>query len=106
METPKKTAVFRKIVPADGTIAACRRERNFGTFRYETAAHQNVTPLPQRDERRGKEKRARAKNSHQAVFPQPGKKRRIGAEYAIETDPLQPKRSPILEKATTNSRSL
>jgi len=54
METPKKTAVFRKIVPADGTIAACRRERNFGTFRYETAAHQNVTPLPQRTKGGGK----------------------------------------------------
>jgi len=28
-----------------------------------------------------------------------GKKRRIGAEYAIETDPLRPKRSPDFGKS-------
>src|SRR5262252_5980304 len=47
----------------------------------------------------GKERRARAKNSHQPGFPQPGKKR-IGAEYAIETDPLARSGPPISEKAT------
>src|SRR6516162_8814709 len=68
METPKKTAVFRKIVPADGTIAACRRERNFGTFRYETAAHQNVTPLPQRTKGGGKKSALAQRIRIQPVF--------------------------------------
>src|SRR5262249_3121565 len=48
----------------------------------------------------GEERRALAKNSHQPVFPQPGKKRRIGAEYAIETDPLARSGLPISDKAT------
>jgi len=93
METPKKTAVFRKIVPADGTIAACRRERNFGTFRYETAAHQNVTPLPQRT--KGGERKARSRKEFASNLSFSAGKE--AADVRHRTRSASP--SPISEKA-------
>jgi|SRR6266404_9678884 len=99
METPKKRRSSEGSYPPTALSLPVDPERNFGTFRYERAAHQNVTPLPQRTKGGGKKGALAQRIRIQPVFPQPGKKRRIGAEYAIETDPLRPKRSPISEKA-------
>src|SRR5215831_1950664 len=89
----KKTAVFRKIVPADGTIAACWPERNFGTFRYETAAHQNVTPLPQRT--KGGERKARSRKEFASTcLSSAGKEAADWRRVRHRNRSARPKRSP------------
>src|SRR5258707_15128632 len=65
METQKKRRSSEGSYPPTAITLPVDPERNFGTFRYERAAHQNVTPLPQRTkggERKGRSRKEFASN--------------------------------------------
>src|SRR5260370_40698476 len=57
METSKNRRSSEGSSPPTALSLPVDPERNFGTFRYERAAHQNVTPLPQRTKGGGKKGR-------------------------------------------------
>jgi hypothetical protein len=99
METPKKRRSSEGSYPPTALSLPVDPERNFGTFRYERAAHQNVTPLPQRT--KGGERKVRSRKEFASNLSFLNRERSGGLAPSTQSKPIRFARSgpPISEKA-------
>src|SRR5258708_13382929 len=106
METPKKRGESEGPYPPTALSLPVDPERNFGTFRYERAAHQNVTPLPQRT--KGGERKVRSRKEFASNLSFLSRERSGGLAPSTPSKPIPfpPSSPPFPKKPKSNSRSL